>query len=102
LDIQNNTLVRQGFLELLEQEFGVYIREDDMERIELAKQCIEIYANPEDFFQSTGWAKDNPEFSDFQYLLENRICRQIEGKIWYFSRIQFEEQQEKLCNQNAT
>ena len=85
MDIQNNTLVRYGLLEMLEQEFGVQIGEDELENIELAKQCI-----------STRWAKDNPEFSDFQYLLENNICKWIEGKVWYFSRIQFEEQLKKL------
>ena len=96
MDIQNNTLVRYGLLEMLEQEFGVRIGEDELEKIELAKQCIKVYDSPEEFFQSTGWAKANPELSDFQYLLENNICKWIEGKVWYFSRIQFEEQLKKL------
>lgn len=96
LDIQNNTLVRHSLLGFLEMEFGVSIKEVEMEKIELARKCIEVYESPEEFFEKTGWAKDNPEISDFQYLLDNRICRWIEGKIWYFSRIQFEEGEKRL------
>lgn len=46
---------------------------------------------PEEFYEKTNWDRDNPEQSSFQYLEENKICRRIQGKIWYFSRIRWEE-----------
>ena len=101
MDLQNNTILRYGFLELLKKEFQIDIREDELEKIELAKKCIKIYDTPEDFLNHSGWRNDNPECSDFQYLQENRICRKINGKIWYFSRIQYgegEKERYKRCD----
>ena len=37
-----SVLVKYTFLELLEREFGIQLREDETEKIELAKQSIEI------------------------------------------------------------
>lgn len=109
MDIQNNTILRYGFLKLMRTEFHLYIREDDIERVLLAQKCIHIYETPEEFLQKSGWRNDNPECSEFSYLERNRICRKIQGKIWYFSRIQYEEEEKKLdpekrhnCDTNET
>ena len=74
------------------------IAETEEEKIALAKQCVEIYDTPEEFYEKTKWDKDNPEQSSFQYLEENKICRKIQEKIWYFSRIRWEEGLKKLEN----
>ena len=42
------------------------------------------------FLEKSGWRRDNPEVCSECYLFENHICRKIQGKIWYFSRIQYE------------
>ncbi|MFR3899295.1 hypothetical protein [Blautia obeum] len=42
------------------------------------------------FLEKSGWRRDNPELCSECYLFENHICRKIQGKIWYFSRIQYE------------
>ena len=60
-EIRGNSLVRYGFRVLLAKEFGLYLKEQEVEKILLAESCI-----------------------------ENHICRKIQGKIWYFSRIQYE------------
>lgn len=100
IDIKENSLVRYGFRYLLEHEFDLYLHEDDVERLELARNCIEIYETEQEFFDKTGWKKDNPEISDFHYLQEERICRLIDGKIWYFSGIQYADGLKKLAQSN--
>jgi len=87
----NNTLIRCGFLILLDREFGIQIKDTEFEKMECARQCIEIYHDIEEFFRATQWKKDNPEFSDISYLESNRIIRNINGKVWYFSRVRWEE-----------
>lgn len=89
IDVRENTLVRFGFQCVLEKEFNIYIWADDLEKLELARDCIEIYENEQEFFDQTGWQRDNPESSDFQYLLSEQICRMIDGKVWYFSGIRY-------------
>ena len=42
------------------------------------------------FLEKSGWRRDNPELCSECYLFENHICRKIQCKIWYFSRIQYE------------
>lgn len=91
MELKENSLVRYGFLRLLRREFGIYIKEEDLERAELAKRCIFIYNSPEAFYESTSWARDNPEMSDFTYLLKQKICRVIDGKVWYFSQLMYED-----------
>ena len=81
MNMEKNALVKYTFLKLLLREFGIYIRETEVEKADLAKQCVEIYDTPEEF-----------------YLEENQICRRIQGKIWYFSRIRWEEGLKKLEN----
>lgn len=89
IDIKTNSLVRYSFKRLLEREFDISITEDDIERLELAKNSIEIYETEQEFFEKTGWKWDNPEAAEFQYLQRERICRRINGKVWYFSRIRY-------------
>ena len=61
-----------------------------MEKILLAESCIEVYEDVEEFLEKSGWRRDNPELCSECYMFENHICRKIQGKIWYFSRIQYE------------
>ena len=74
-EIRGNSLVRYGFR---------------VEKILLAESCIEVYEDVEEFLEKSGWRRDNPELCSECYLFENHICRKIQGKIWYFSRIQYE------------
>ena len=62
------------------KEFDIHIKETEEEKIALAKQCVEIYDTPEEFYEKTKWDKDNPEQSSFQYLEENKICRKNSRK----------------------
>ena len=48
------------------------------------------YEDVEEFLEKSGWRRYNPELCSECYLFENHICRKIQGKIWYFSRIQYE------------
>ena len=50
----------------------------------------EMINTAEEFLEKSGWRRDNPELCSECYLFENHICRKIQGKIWYFSRIQYE------------
>ena len=79
-----------GFRVLLAKEFGLYLKEQEVEKILLAESCIEVYEDVEEFLEKSGWRRDNPELCSECYLFENHICRKIQGKIWYFSRIQYE------------
>ena len=38
-----NSLVKYGFIKILELEFGIYLKEHETEKIELAETCIEVY-----------------------------------------------------------
>lgn len=79
MNMEKNALVKYTFLKLLLREFGIYVRETEVEKADLAKQCVEIYDTPEEFYEKTNWDKDNPEQSSFQYLEENQICRRIKS-----------------------
>ncbi len=87
----DSLLVKYTFLELLEREFGIQLKEDETEKIELAKRSIEIYDSVEEFYEATGWRRDNPEESGREYLLEHKIIAKIQGRFWYFSRIRYED-----------
>lgn len=87
--IKENSMVRYGFKILLMREFGISIHETEIQKLMLAADCIEIYVSMEDFLERSGWRRDNPELCEESYLVENRICRYIQGKVWYFSRIRF-------------
>ena len=77
----DNALVKCTFLELLEREFGIQIKEQETGKIELAKQSIEIYESVEDFYEATGWQLDNPEESGREYLIGHQILAEIQGKL---------------------
>lgn len=107
MEIKENSLVRLSFLKLLRKEFDLFIREDELEKAELAARCITVYKTPEAFYEATGWARDNPESAEFDSLIRQRICRRINGEVWYFSRLLFEEgleemQHGKNCDVYAT
>lgn len=89
--IKENSMVRYGFKILLMREFGITIRETETQKLMQAADCIEIYVSME-VLERSGWRRDNPELCEESYLVENRICRYIQGKVWYFSRLRFESQ----------
>ncbi len=97
LDVVNNSLVRYSFLRIVRNEFGVYIADDDIENAKHAQDCIQIFDAWEDFYETTGWKRDNPECADKAYLVKQRICREINDRIWYFSRLKWFEQ--NICPQ---
>ena len=43
MNMEKNALVKYTFLKLLLREFGIYVRETEVEKADLAKQCVEIY-----------------------------------------------------------
>ena len=53
MTMAENTLVKCMFLELLEREFQLHLDGQDTEKIELARQSIEIYDNVEAFYKAT-------------------------------------------------
>lgn len=50
----------------------------------------------EEFYKATGWKRDNPELANLEYLLQHRILVEIQGKMWYFSRIRYDDGLKKL------
>ena len=102
MDIKNNTLTRHTFRELLLQEFGIAIGEKESDKIELAESCIEIYNSMEAFYEKTGWNKDKLKKRSPEYLKQNHIFRIIQGSIWYFSRIRWEEGLKRLLAEQET
>lgn len=90
--IKENSMVRYGFKILLMREFDIHIKANDYNRLIAAAGCIEIYDSMEEFFEKSGWKRDNPELGEKSYLLDNHICRYIQGKVWYFSRLRYENQ----------
>ncbi|MFR8222692.1 MAG: hypothetical protein ACLU9T_17590 [Blautia faecis] len=38
----------------------------------------------EEFLEKSGWKRDNPELDEKSYLLDNHICRYIQGKSGIF------------------
>ena len=72
-EIRGNSLVRYGFRVLLAKEFGLYLKEQEVEKILLAESCIEVYEDVEEFLEKSGWRRDNPELCSECYLFENHI-----------------------------
>ena len=97
-----NSLVKYGFIKILELEFGIYLKEHETEKIELAETCIEVYDSVEDFYKATGWQRYNPEEANLEYLLKHRVLVEIQGKMWYFSRIRYQDGLKKLMKQDCT
>lgn len=56
-------------------------------RIKIVDKILIPYKSVDTFLLDTEWDKDNPECSSEEYLVENRICRWIDGKFGYFSRL---------------
>ena len=79
-EIRGNSLVRYGFRVLLAKEFGLYLKEQEVEKILLAESCIEVYEDVEEFLEKSGWRRDNPELCSECYLFENHICRKISAR----------------------
>lgn len=77
--------------QILCKEFGIVLTHWNDEDVLKAKNALEVYKNAEDFLRQTGWGNDNPECSMEAYLTENRICRWIDGRFMYFSRLIWEE-----------
>ena len=75
---------------LLEREFMVKETAWDSDRLALVRASIQVYDSVEDFWQQTGWKRDNPESCTEEYLTANRICRWADGKLLYFSRLVWE------------
>lgn len=97
-----NSLVKYGFIKILELKFGIYLKEHETEKIELAETCIEVYDSVEDFYKATGWQRDNPGEANLEYLLKHRVLVEIQGKMWYFSRIRYQDGLKKLMKQDCT
>lgn len=83
-------VIRLGFANVMKEEFDVGIDYTNREAILRAAQALIPYNSVEAFLTDTGWDKDNPECCDEKYLVENRICRWIDGKLVYFSRLLWE------------
>ena len=76
--------------DILEWEF--LIRENwNKEKLARAAKALEEYENVEEFLERTGWGRNNPECMTEEYLTENRICRWVGDRFFYFSRILYEE-----------
>ena len=75
---------------LLEREFMIKEPDWNRDRLTRARASIQVYDSVEDFWRQTGWKRDNPEFCTEEYLTGNRICRWVNGKLVYFSRLIWE------------
>lgn len=84
------------FVEILWREFDVRVNPNCMEELERARRSLIIYENREEFLKQTRWRQDNPELTEERYLTENRICRWIDEKFMYFSRLLWEGDIKKL------
>lgn len=96
-----SSLRKYGLLKILKLEFGIDLKEHETEKIELAEKCIEIYDSVEDFYRATGWKRDNPQEANLEYLLQHRILVELQGKMWYFSRIRYDDGLKKKMQQDC-
>jgi hypothetical protein len=80
---------------LLEKEFLVQIVNWEKEDIDRAGSALRSFESMEMFFEESGWDRDNPELRSEAYLIENRICRWINGRFLYFSRLLWEAGQDR-------
>ena len=80
----------EELIALLEREFMIKETAWDYDRLAWARASIQEYESVEDFWQQTGWQRDNPESCTEEYLTGNRICRWVDGKLVYFSRLIWE------------
>lgn len=87
LMIYENPVIRLGFTTVMKKEFDIDIDYTDRNAVLRVANALIPYESVDAFLLDTEWGKDNPECSDEAYLVENRICRWIEGKFVYFSRL---------------
>ena len=80
----------EELIALLRREFMIKETAWDCDRLAWARASIQVYDSVEDFWQQTGWKRDNPECCTEEYLTGNRICRWVDGKLVYFSRLVWE------------
>lgn len=76
---------------VLEQEFNLRKRVWTAEDLKRARNALFAFPDVEAFLSETGWCRDNPECSSEEYLTIERICRWIDGRLIYFSRLLWEE-----------
>ena len=75
---------------VLEQEFNLRKRVWTAEDLKRARSALFTFPDVEAFLSETGWGRDNPEYSSEEYLTAKRICRWIDGRFIYFSRLLWE------------
>lgn len=76
---------------VLEQEFNLKKRAWTAEDLKKARSALFAFPDVEAFLSETGWSRDNPEYSSEKYLTTERICRWVDGRFIYFSRLLWEE-----------
>lgn len=91
LMIYENPVIRLGFTTIMKTEFDVDIDYTDRNVVLRATIALIPYESVEAFLLDTGWDRDNPGCSSEEYLVGHRICRWIDGKFVYFSRLLWEE-----------
>lgn len=75
---------------VLEHEFNLRKRVWTAEDLKRARSALFTFPDVEAFLSETGWGRDNPEYSSEEYLTAKRICRWIDGRFIYFSRLLWE------------
>ena len=88
--IGKKALKGQNLKKRLEQEFLLSTENWSGEDYRRAAAALTAFDSVEAFLENTGWGLDNPECIGEEYLTENRICRWIDGKFVYFSRLLWE------------
>ena len=91
LMIYENQVFRLGFTAVMKKEFDIDIDYTDRDAVLRAANALIPYESVDAFLLDTEWDKDNPECSSEAYLIEKRICRWIDGKFVYFSRLLWEK-----------
>ncbi len=78
-------------IRMMEQEFHIEKEMWTDQDLKKASRALFVFPDVETFLSETGWEKDNPEYSSETYLTSERICRWVDGKLIYFSRLMWEE-----------
>ena len=87
---RNENWDEKRYQQILEQEFGISIPFWDQEQTIRAKRALFVYGDLKEFLEQSGWARDNPQEVSEEYLTKMRICRWVDGKLVYFSRLIWE------------
>ena len=91
LMIYENPVIRLGFTAVMKKEFDIDIDYTDRDAVLRAAHALIPYESVDAFLLDTECDNDNPECSSEAYLIEKRICRWIDGKFVYFSRLLWEK-----------